>query len=63
MNGVFHAGEVYQVSGGQRLCVISVTPDPEVNDTILVLQDEGGAHTFPTVSEFFAQRPELITNH
>lgn len=64
MNGVFHPGETYQVAGGRRVRVVSVTPDPEVLDTLLVLQDEdGGPHGFQSVSEFARRNPELVTVH
>lgn len=62
MNGVFHIGETYQVSGGRRLRVVSVTPDPEVEDLLLVLQDEdGGPQGFESVTEFNRRNPELVT--
>ena len=61
MNGVFHPGETYQVAGGHRVRVISVTPDPEENDVLLVLQDEdGGPQGFQSVSEFARRKPELV---
>lgn len=62
MNGVFCAGEMYQVTGGHRLRVVSVTPDSAVEDVLLVLQDEdGGPQDFQLVTEFSRRNPELVT--
>ena len=62
MDGVFHVGETYQVSGGHRLRIVSVTPDSAVEDVLLVLQDEdGGPQDFQLVSEFHRRSPELVT--
>ena len=61
MNGVFHPGETYQVPGGHRVRVISVTPDPQENDVFLVLQDEdGGPQGVQSVGEFARRNPELV---
>lgn len=61
MNGVFRPGETYQVTGGRRLHVVSVTPDPEAEDSLLVLQDEdGGSQDLQSVTEFNRCNPELV---
>lgn len=59
---MLEGGQLYQLPGGIRQRVVSVTPDDSTFDPVLVLQDEdGGPQTVSTANEFMAQHPELVS--
>ena len=53
--------QVYQLPGGQRQEIVSVTEEPGAFDAVLVLQPEGGgSQTVQMLSEFAVLHPELV---
>lgn len=53
-------GQRYQIPGGVRVCIISVVPDDEP-DEFLILQREGETETYPSsATAFMALKPEFV---
>lgn len=55
------SGQLYQLPGGLRQRIVSVTPDDSTLDPVLVLQNEGGGlQIIASATEFMAKKPELV---
>ncbi len=54
-------GQVYQFLSGEQVCVVSVTPDFDTDEVILVLESyQSGCVSDMTCSDFLNMQPVLV---